>query len=631
MSIKSKLILLFVTFALLPMALVASYGYRKAEDSLKEAALAHMDGMAILKAREISRFFEQTRVNLMTMQDSVNLKTNIPVLRQYRSQKSHPRYRQARTLLDGKFTRFAVNHGLNDIDIIGLDGRIIYGTYEEHADNEPYPDDVAFRRGLEGIYFSELYRSKGKDAHFLLRATAPLHDMHGQPLGVIAFEVIADNFFTTLQDTTGLGKTGETLIGKKIGDRVLFLNPLRHDPQAALTRSALLGGKLAVPMLHAATGQTGSGVAIDYRGTEVLAAWRHIPEVGWGMVAKIDTSEAFAPINELRLEILATCGALLLLGVGIAFVMARSIAVPIKALEKDAQIIGAGNLRHQVPVASRDELGSLALAFNRMTENLRETTASRDDLLKEVQIREKLERAMSVRLNELDKLNAELDEFAYIASHDLQEPLRKLIIFSEHLQKDLSGNVPPRAQDDLRYIVNAAERMQQLVRDILDLSRTGRSALNPAEVGLEKVVAQALDNLSVRLQESGAQIEIDPLPTVIGDFNLLVQLYQNLIGNALKFVGKTLPLIQLDATQVDGQWVFGVRDNGIGIDPAYAEQVFQPFKRLHGRGQYEGSGIGLSICRKIVERHGGRIWVESAEGQGAHFRFTLGMPAAGNG
>jgi signal transduction histidine kinase len=224
--------------------------------------------------------------------------------------------------------------------------------------------------------------------------------------------------------------------------------------------------------------------------------------------------------------------------------------------------------------------------------------------------------------------NTELDEFSYVASHDLQEPVRKLIAFSDHLRRDLGSDLPPRAAQDVDFIVDAAVRMQALIQDLLALSRAGRMDLTCEWVSLNTCVDHVLEALAVRLQETGARITRDPLPMVWGDPTLLIQLYQNLIENALKFVDHGQPVLRLTAEQYGEQWIFGVQDHGIGLKPEYAEHIFLPFKRLHDRAEYPGTGIGLAICRKAVERHGGRIWVESQPGQGAHFKFTLLTPGA---
>jgi light-regulated signal transduction histidine kinase (bacteriophytochrome) len=224
---------------------------------------------------------------------------------------------------------------------------------------------------------------------------------------------------------------------------------------------------------------------------------------------------------------------------------------------------------------------------------------------------------------ELERKNVELDQFTYVASHDLQEPLRKVTAFSGILRQDLGDNLPDRAEKDLGFIVDAARRMQKLVQDLLALSRSGRVAMKVESMSLDRCADRAIDSLAMRMKESQPEITRDELPQVRGDRTMLTQLYQNLLSNALKFTGDGRPLIRLTAERVDGQLILGVQDNGIGIDPKYAGQIFAPFKRLHGRGKYEGTGIGLAICARTVERHGGKIWIESAPGKGAHFKFTL--------
>ncbi|TSA40548.1 MAG: PAS domain S-box protein [Betaproteobacteria bacterium] len=255
---------------------------------------------------------------------------------------------------------------------------------------------------------------------------------------------------------------------------------------------------------------------------------------------------------------------------------------------------------------------------------LTESSATVRIALADISPRKQAEAQLAQQMSELSRLNAELDEFTHVASHDLQEPVRKLISFSDCLRKDLGDDLPPRAGQDLDFIVSAAQRMQRLIEDLLVLSHTSKISLVREQVALDAAVEQALDALELNIAESGATIDRVPLPTVAGDLTLLSQLYQNLIGNALKFVHDRPPEIALTAEQFEGEWVFGVRDNGIGMNPQYIEQIFQPFKRLHGHGQFDGTGIGLSICRKVVERHGGRIWVESEENRYSWFKFTLG-------
>jgi signal transduction histidine kinase len=232
---------------------------------------------------------------------------------------------------------------------------------------------------------------------------------------------------------------------------------------------------------------------------------------------------------------------------------------------------------------------------------------------------------------DLMRRNAELDEFNYVASHDLQEPVRKMIAFSDHLRKDLGPDLSTRTSQDVDFIVDAATRMQVLIQDLLTLSRTGRTAMKHEWVSLDACVGHVIEGLAMRIHETGATITRDRLPTVWADPTLLTQLYQNLLDNALKFVSHGKPEIRLTAELHDDHWVLGIHDHGIGIKPEYAEHIFIPFKRLHSRAEYPGVGIGLAICRKAVERHGGNIWVESQPGEGAHFKFILQPQTPGRG
>jgi light-regulated signal transduction histidine kinase (bacteriophytochrome) len=228
------------------------------------------------------------------------------------------------------------------------------------------------------------------------------------------------------------------------------------------------------------------------------------------------------------------------------------------------------------------------------------------------------------RVNEeLRRKNEELDEFTYIASHDLQAPLRKLSAFSDLLKKDLGEDLPEQAEKDLFFIGDAALRMQTLVQNLLQLSRTSRTDMKFERFSLDTCVNLALKELESEIAKTEAEIVCNELPEVWGDKILLTQLYRNLISNALKFSDKEHPRIEITVENKDGVSIFGVKDNSIGISTAYAEQIFQPFKRLHSQTEYEGTGIGLAICRKAIERHTGEIWVESEPGKGAHFKFTI--------
>jgi len=225
---------------------------------------------------------------------------------------------------------------------------------------------------------------------------------------------------------------------------------------------------------------------------------------------------------------------------------------------------------------------------------------------------------------ELSRLNEDLNQFAYSASHDLQEPLRMIAIYSQLLERKYRGKLDSQADEYIGIVVQGAKRMEMLLRDLLSYSKTINIAPEPVTcTDGNDAAAKALSNLSAAIQESAAKVSVDRLPALNVREVHLVQLFQNLIGNAIKYRGDNPPVVDVTAQRQGDQWTFNVKDNGIGIPTQYREHVFRVFKRLHSLDKYEGTGMGLAICQRIVERYGGRIWVESEEGHGSTFHFTL--------
>ncbi|HEX6803945.1 MAG TPA: ATP-binding protein [Terriglobales bacterium] len=239
--------------------------------------------------------------------------------------------------------------------------------------------------------------------------------------------------------------------------------------------------------------------------------------------------------------------------------------------------------------------------------------------LSEKQLREDNRRSHE----ELARSNRDLEQFAYVASHDLQEPLRMIAAYTELLGERYRGQLDANADKYISYAVDGAKRMQALIEAILSFSRVGREGLQLQNSDCNLLVEIARKNLAAAIAESGASISHDRLPVVVADPQLLAQVFQNLIGNALKFRGQAPPRIRLAARKQNQEWSFSVADNGIGIAPEHGQTIFAIFKRLHTHAEYPGSGIGLSICKKIIEQHGGRIWVESEPGKGSTFHFVL--------
>jgi PAS domain S-box-containing protein len=263
----------------------------------------------------------------------------------------------------------------------------------------------------------------------------------------------------------------------------------------------------------------------------------------------------------------------------------------------------------------------------RVEERTSELQQSIRQLASEVSERQRAEAVLALRSRELARSNTELEQMAYAASHDLQEPLRMVASYMQLLEHKYKDQLDADAHEFIRFAVDGATRMQALIDDLLSYSRVGSKMKPMQPTDCMAVVNTALESLRMAIEESGAQVHCEALPTVMGDEAQLTHLFQNLIGNAIKFRRELPPHIHIEATRENGFWRFALRDNGIGIAADYFDRIFVMFQRLHGRRSYPGTGIGLAICKKIVERHGGRIWVESVPEQGTTFLFTL--PDAG--
>ena len=308
---------------------------------------------------------------------------------------------------------------------------------------------------------------------------------------------------------------------------------------------------------------------------------------------------------------------------GLLALVLVGVVRPLRKLQAGTEIVGAGQLDHRVGMAAQDEIGELSQAFDKMTRRLRSLTVSREELQAEVKRTMRAQSLLQRRTRELERSNAELEQFAYVASHDLQEPLRSITGFAGFLTRRYQGRIGGDGERYLQRIVAAAARMEKLILDLLQYSRVGRDAAALAPVDVGAIVAQELANLERTTRESEASVTWCALPNVRADPALLAQLLRNLIGNALKFRAERPPEVEISCRRRAQEWEFAVSDNGIGIPPEHAGRIFDIFKRLHTRAEYSGTGIGLAVCKKAAESMGGRIWVESRPGAGATFFFTV--------
>ena len=296
--------------------------------------------------------------------------------------------------------------------------------------------------------------------------------------------------------------------------------------------------------------------------------------------------------------------------------LVRWVLAPLDSLGDQTRQVTAGEFDRPIDPVGPPEIMALAADTDAMRRRIRAELAA------VVEAREQL----AEQAEELARSNADLEQFAYVASHDLQEPLRKVTSFCQLLQRRYAGQLDERADQYIEFAVDGAKRMQQLINDLLAFSRVGRTTDEFVEVDCDEALDRALRNLEAVIEDTGAEIVRSPLPAVEGDPSLLAALFQNVIGNAIKFRSDADPRVEVSAGEADGEWSFRVADNGIGIDEAYADRVFVIFQRLHAKETYPGTGIGLALCKKIVEFHGGRIWLDTTVEQGTTVCWTLPVP-----
>ena len=336
----------------------------------------------------------------------------------------------------------------------------------------------------------------------------------------------------------------------------------------------------------------------------------------WNLALEVSAAPQIDSLQNLYIKHLAAMLLIGLLGIGLATILSQRLVKPLAQLRQATSNLPNKLLEEgaiDLPRGGVAEIKSLTDNFQLMAGSLKQNFT---------EIRQANEQLKATQ-TQLVRSNQELELFAYVASHDLQEPLRKISSFTKLLAEDYQGHLDAEADEYIAYIIDGALRMQNQIDDLLTYSRVSRDELRKEPTELGKVVGQVLEDLSVTIEENNAAIAASSLPTVQANPRQMVQLLQNLISNGIKFHGEAPPRIQIEAQLQPEQWLISVRDNGIGINPKFARRIFEIFQRLHSRTEYAGTGIGLAICRKIVERHGGRIWVESELGQGATFYFTL--------
>ena len=550
--------------------------------------------------------------------------------------------------------------------------------------------------------FQDFYRNEHDHRVYLAVLMPILGESDGSPpLGVLVLRIDPEKYlYPFINRWPMLSRTAETLLVRREGNEVLFLNELRFQTNTALNLRIPLD-RVTMPAVQAALGREGVMEGVDYQGVQVVAVTRSIPGSPWALVARMNIAEVNGPVRERFWQLIVLIGTLLLgLGSCLGFVwrqqhvrLYRARAETARALLREQTFVRALMDNLADGVVACEAAGKLVL-FNRTArewhgldalalppeewgrhydlygpdgitplptdaipllrafrgETVREagmTIVAKDQaprhilaaacpffddqhnllgavaVMRDITERKRAEEKIAHTLAELERSNKELELFAYVASHDLQEPLRMVSSYTQLLARRYEGQLDDKARKYIHYAVDGAARMQTLIDDLLAYSRVGARSKPLETIASSFPLDEARRNLAARIKETAAVITNDELPTVRADPAQLLLVFQNLLSNALKFHRADSPSVHVAAQDRGSEWMFSVKDNGIGIEPQHAERIFVIFQRLHTREEYPGTGIGLAICKRIVERHGGKIWLESEPGKGATFFFTI--------
>ncbi|KXK29993.1 MAG: two-component sensor kinase [Candidatus Brocadia sinica] len=606
LSIKARLLIFALCIALIPIAIITTAYYFHSRNALKYQIVEKLKAVAESRERHILSTMERMKVRAIDFSSDGIIRSGIEKIVHGRSSKPDAIIRLNAYLKKNKLPLYS--HRLLAIILVDKVGKVISSTNEKFVGKDFSGQDV-FVQGIQKSYGETCV---GQPQYFpdlhenCIFTSAPIISKHGaETLGVIinVYNLITLNEITT--NPVGMGETGEVCLvneGKIMFTESRFLEdaPLKLAVDSEPVRRIIEKGEEMV------------GIYKDYRGQPVVGVSKYLPEYKWILLTKTNKAEAFAPLKTLGIIalILGAVSAAAVTSFGIVF--AVSTSRPIKDLTKATERFARGDLGHRVKIIRKDEIGFLANSFNSMAE----------ELARVINEHKRAEKELKHYSAELKRSNEELQHFAYVASHDLQEPLRMISSYLQLIKRRYKGNLDADADEFIHYAVDGANRLQKMINGLLEYSRVDTHGKSFELADCEVVLQQALTNLKVVIEERIATITHDPLPTVMADSSQLLLVFQNLITNAIKFRGNEPPRIHISAQLRENEWIFSVHDNGIGIEPEYYERLFVIFRRLHSR-EYPGVGLGLSICKKVVKRHGGRIWLESEPRKGSTFYFTI--------
>lgn len=609
MRISLKLSIFFLCVSVIPLISSVLISQVTTEQTITNTVSNQLESIASIQKKRINSLIHHTQDKLKLMANESRIASLLANFTELNETNGDI------TEIDSIVHNFNISlRTTTEISVINLMGKVLVSTNSTNI-NRTVLGEGYFNIGMNESLLFDFFLGYNKE--LFIRHVMPIINS-STTYGVLVITEEVGEFLNLVQDYSGLGETGETVIAERnlVGD-ALFLTPLKFDVNASLNRT-VPKTDINTPITQALLKNEGFLTeGDDYRNIPVLATTRYIEATDWGVVVKIDREEAYRAFVTIRNNGVTSLAALCIIIIILTYYFTHSLTKPISNLTLAANEISKGNLTKRAIINSQDEIGDLARSFNIMTESLIEATKTLEQRAKE-------------RTAELLKSNTELEQFAYIASHDLQEPLRTISRFMELLSLRYKDKLDSNAVEFINFAIEGAVRMQQLIDDLLEYSRVGTHGKTFVYSNLTEVLQNTISNMQLTIGEEEATIVYGLLPNINVDPLQIGQLFQNLIENSIKFRSQEPPHISITSTSTQESHVIKFKDNGIGIESEYFNRIFQVFQRLHTTKEYPGTGIGLAICQKIVERHDGKIWVESELTKGSTFFIELPIKEGAN-
>jgi signal transduction histidine kinase/CheY-like chemotaxis protein len=660
LRIGTKFIVWFLIISSVPLAVVAGLAYRNSEKTLRLQVTEQLRITAESKSRAIETYFLERQRNVTTFAHTPSLIHAMEDLNAAFTRRGldSPAYAAADSGARPFLTHYKESAGYYDLFLVSRDGNAIFSVNRGEDLGSNYRTGPYRATGLAKAFDKantlletevsdfEYYPATNEPAAFI---AAPVLDAHGQVIGAVVLQMSNTEVYALAEDYTGLGATGETVIGSRINDQAVFVTPVRNDPNAAFKRRVALGAQRDVPLQLAVQGKKGQGIAVDYRGVKVLAVWRYLPAFRWGMVVKIDAEEAFAPITRLKNQSLTMAAVALALVFIAALLVSRSISEPILRLTESTKLIASGDLAHRARVISTDEIGELAQSFNTMTQRVETRTDELANANRQLlAYQESLQDQVEARTSELRRANKDLDGARELAeqanrakssflanmSHELRTPMNAIIGYSELLIEEERDAGNDSAIADLQKIVAAGKHLLALINDILDLSKieAGRMELYLETFDVADTMREIASTVQPLVSRNANTLRVSSeagTGVMHGDLTRTRQVLFNLLSNACKFThAGAVSLEAWRETKPEGdRLMFRVTDTGIGLTAEQIRRLFHEFSQADASTtrKYGGTGLGLAISRKMCQIMGGDISVSSQYGKGS--TFTVWLPA----